>query len=272
MKLSIAAVLALAPAATAAASIATVVKPMFFSEIVSQSELIFVGTVSASESRHEDGKQTIRTYVTLTDLAVQKGIPGGPTVTLRFEGGQVGDDRLVISDMPRLAVGGRYLLYVSGNGVHLSPVTGFNQGAFQVVVEHGREVLRALNGMDLVGVQDDRFVLAARPQPVRQLDGPQVGAGDFRVKPAAAAPDLAAFEAELVRRQQARAAGSLPPFAGLPTRRCRRERAGCTAAGPEPRRQGHARRRAVRSSCPPRKRPARACPLLPSSTIPPASR
>ncbi len=216
MKLSIAAVLALGPAATAAASMATVVKPMFFSEIVSKSELIFVGTVSASESRHEEGKKTIRTYVTLTDLAVQKGVPGGPTVTLRFEGGAVGDDRLLISDMPRLSVGGRYLLYVSGNGVHLSPVTGFNQGAFQVVVEHGREVLRALNGMDLVGVQDDRFVLAARPQPARQLDGPQIGAGDFRVKPAAATPDLEAFEAELVRRQQARAAGSLPPLEVFP--------------------------------------------------------
>jgi hypothetical protein len=68
--------------------------------------------------------------------------------------------------------------------------------------------------MELVGVQDDRFVFAARPQVMRQSAGPQVGAPDLKVKPVV--PDIEAFEAEVVRRRQARAASSLPPVEVFP--------------------------------------------------------
>src|SRR5688572_13686709 len=110
----------------------TVVVPMFHSEIVRDSELIAVGTVTGATSRYEDGGQTIRTHVDVKNLTFHKGAVQGDTLTLRFDGGQVGKERIEVVAMPKLRVGARYLLYVSGNGRHVSPITGFNQGVFEI--------------------------------------------------------------------------------------------------------------------------------------------
>ena len=202
------------PLVPTAATLPTVVKPMFFSEIVGQSELIAVGTAVAATSRHEEGGNTIRTYVTFRDLAVQKGRVDGATLVLRLEGGAVGDDRLVIADMPQFKVGSRYLLYVVGNGTNLSPITGFNQGAFEVVQVNGREVLRNLRGEELIGVREDRFVFAQKPAAgapaVPAAAAPAAVAVPIDVAVQPPDPDLDRREREMVARQQAAAAQVAP--------------------------------------------------------------
>jgi hypothetical protein len=191
----------------------TVVIPMFHSEIVRDSELIAVGTVTGATSRYEDGGQTIRTYVDVKNLTFHKGAVAGDTLTLRFDGGQVGKERIEVVAMPKLRVGGRYLLYVSGNGRHVSPITGFNQGVFEISVESGREVLRDWRGLELIGIQHDRYVFAGKPVAQRAA-GPQIASIDQTVVPAR--KDVEAFERELVqarRNQQPAPLAELPPVA-----------------------------------------------------------
>ena len=52
---------------------AATVKPMRVSQIAQSAELIFVGTATKSASYWEDGRTTIRTYLTFTNLTVKKG-------------------------------------------------------------------------------------------------------------------------------------------------------------------------------------------------------
>lgn len=181
----------------------TTVPPMFYSDIVKTAEAILTGTAVKSESRVEEGGNTIRTYVTFARLAFHKG-QAKETLTLRLEGGQVGEDRLVIAEMPQFKVGATYLLYVAGNGQNLSPIVGFHQGAFEVVQKDGREVLLSLQGLELIGVQNDRFVFAGRAdaKPVQHA-APPVAVPVPGFVPRPADPDVLAKEAELLRRRAA---------------------------------------------------------------------
>jgi len=181
----------------------TTVKPMFYSEIVAKSDQIVIGKVTRSTSRYEHGKQTIRTYVTLANLTIKKG-PSVQTLTLRFEGGQIGGDHLAVAAMPKLKVGSRYLLFVRGNGKHISPITGFYQGCFEIVKRGSREVMLNTDGLELTSVKKDRFVFAPKPGPkVEAATAPPVGPGNFTVKPAD--PDVDAKERDMVRRARERA-------------------------------------------------------------------
>lgn len=173
-------------AAAAGATPPSVVIPLFFSEVAQQAELIVVGTVTGSTCRHAGGGATIHTYVTLGDLVVHKGTAPA-TLILQFDGGQVGDDRLWVPGMPSLLRGQRYLLYIAKNGTSASPIVGFDQGAFSVEATGGREILRNLKGLELIGIRDDRFEFAAKPEPTvpARTPGPAVVAGTAIVTPAA---------------------------------------------------------------------------------------
>lgn len=152
--------LLLSQALLASGPVPTTVIPLRPSEIAKAAEQVVVGTVLSSQCRFAPNGFGIQTLVTLGDLSVQKGSVLTPTLTLEFMGGQVGDRKQVVHDMPELQVGKRYLLYVEGNGKYASPVVGFWQGAFEIRTDNGREVLVNLKGEQLVGIRDDRFVFA----------------------------------------------------------------------------------------------------------------
>ena len=162
----------------------TVVPPMFYSEIVSKAHLITTGTVTKIVARYERGKETIATYVTLGNLGILKG-KAGTTVTLRLEGGKIGEDTLKIPLMPQFKLGARYLVYVDGiGGKKISPIVGFFQGCFEIVTINSREVLLNMNGDPLVGIEKDRFVFAAKP--ITKVDNrPELVKESVPFKPAA---------------------------------------------------------------------------------------
>src|SRR5262249_16786905 len=126
----------------------TTVPPMFYSDIAKTAELIVLGTATRCQCRAEEGGNRIRAYVTFDRLSPRKGSPGA-SLTLRLDGGTVGEDRLVVAEMPRFKVGSSYLLYVAGNGTAVSPIVGFYQGAFEIVTRDGREVLLSQKGLEL---------------------------------------------------------------------------------------------------------------------------
>lgn len=187
-------------AAVFSPSACTTVPPMFYSDIVKTAESILNGTALKSECRVEEGGKTIRTYVTFGNLTWHKG-KASQELTLRFDGGKVGDDRLVVAEMPEFKIGSSYLLYVVGNGTNVSPIVGFHQGAFEVVQKNGREVLLSLKGLELVGVQDDRFVFAANPNAKPAIHDVPVAVPVPGFVPRRADPDVDAKEREMLRQR-----------------------------------------------------------------------
>jgi hypothetical protein len=177
---------------------------MFYSEIVRTAQQIVTGTVTGSTCRYERGKETIATLVTFESLAVHKGTVG-KKMTLRLEGGSIGDDHLRIPLMPKFQVGKRYLVYVDGlSGKKISPIVGFYQGAFEVTVKNGNETLVSMLGDELVGIQNDRFVFAGKPAPKVANPAP-VAVLDTNVEVKLADPDVEAKEAAQKAKEDAEA-------------------------------------------------------------------
>ncbi|MBK8975415.1 MAG: hypothetical protein IPM29_05780 [Planctomycetes bacterium] len=182
----------------------TTVPPLFYSEIVAKADCIVTCTVVSSESRYENGRATIRTYVQLGNLTFHKGDPRS-SLTLRFDGGRIGDDHLQVPGMPQLQVGHRYFLYIDGTAhpEKVSPIVGFYQGAFEIVDRDGREVLVNMEGQELVGVQADRFVFrkvdAPKSRDEQEPVAPTIGEENHAVK--WAEPNADALEARIVAQQ-----------------------------------------------------------------------
>jgi len=192
-------------AAFAAAPL-SIVPPMPFSRIVDRADLVVTATAVGTASRWEDGATTIRTHVRFEGLTVHKGVaPVGGALTLRFDGGAVGDTRIDVPQMPRPRVGRRYLMFVAGNGRHVSPIVGFHQGIFEIVRRAGREVLTTLDGLELGGVRDDRFVFVL-PKPAPRPSRPMPSLGPIVSGLRAAHPDAARLERELTARAGRRTA------------------------------------------------------------------
>ena len=127
-------------------------------ELCSQAEEILEATIMKRVSKLEDGGKTIRSYVTVVGRNVIDG--KSRRLVLRLEGGQVGKQRLVVSPMPRLVVGRRYLLFVRNNGRALSPIVGMDQGAFEIVKHEGRSILASSHGDRLQSVSKGRLVFS----------------------------------------------------------------------------------------------------------------
>jgi hypothetical protein len=191
---------------------AATVKPLAFSDLVGKSDLIVTARAVSIHSQWEDGGRTIRTRASFALLSVLKGVHALPSLTLRLDGGAVGDARVQVSGMPRFEVGKRYLLFVRGNGKHISPITGFNQGVFEIIEKGGKTVLITRTGHEWVGVADDRLVLAARPRGSSSREPAPIAVPVLNAaKPAH--PEAARLEAEWLRRMAHGKAPALPPRA-----------------------------------------------------------
>jgi hypothetical protein len=178
------------------------VVPVSFSEMVKTAEVITVGSVTGVVSRTEDGGKTIRTYVTFEQLDLRKGQVEGGKLVLRLDGGDVGDDHLEVSGMPTFTRGHRYLVFVANNGKSLSPIVGYNQGAFEITRVGNRDVLKNVSGLELIGVENDRLVFALPPQPAVKFPDAVPVAG---FKPVAGNPNADRLEAEALRLRQQQA-------------------------------------------------------------------
>lgn len=111
---------------------ATVVVAKDFNALCDEADMIFVGTVVSVESRWADPeRQAIETLVTFSDLSWIRGTPRG-AITLRFSGGTMDDIREEIAGVPQFSAGERRVIFAH-DGRSVSPIVGFDQGAFRVV-------------------------------------------------------------------------------------------------------------------------------------------
>jgi hypothetical protein len=133
---------------------ATIVIPPTFDQLVSDAELIFQGTVTASRSLWigEGAEQHIVTDVTFRIEDAIKGAPG-QSYTIRMLGGTVDGETIEVSDTPKFKGGDRDILFVEHNGNQFVPLVGIMHGRFHVQTDSGgRETVTKENGAALSNV------------------------------------------------------------------------------------------------------------------------
>jgi hypothetical protein len=131
---------------------------MTLDEIAKAGERIVVGRVLSSTCRWGEGKKMIWTDYTVQVDETWKG-QAGQTIVVSVAGGRVDGKSIEVTHVPRLLVGGTYVLCLYGNE-HLygSPVVGSEQGAFREVVLEGEA------GPNHVLVNVDDALVALTPQ------------------------------------------------------------------------------------------------------------
>lgn len=134
---------------------ASTVLQMSFSEVVQHAELVFEGRVLAVESRTvPDGM--IHTFVTFAVLDVLKGDDTLAEIELSFLGGQVGTQRLQVTDLevPEVGETGFYFVESLVNA-QVNPLVGWTQGHYLIEPD--------ANGDSIVTTANHEPILALEP-------------------------------------------------------------------------------------------------------------
>jgi hypothetical protein len=139
---------------------AMTVRAPTFAELVAKAETIVhvtVDSVRAQWDTSPSGQRVIHTYVTCRVHDTIKG-PATDELELRFLGGDVGTDHLVIADMPKFDVGAEYVLFVAGNKQAFCPLVHVMHGSYPVVTDsitgerriarHDREPLQSISDVE----------------------------------------------------------------------------------------------------------------------------
>jgi hypothetical protein len=154
-------------------------------QIVQQGKTVLVGTVVSTSTRWGDGKKMIWTDY---EVSVEETWKGGPDrfVTLSFAGGTVDGKSIVVTHVPRLAIGATYVFSLNDLArLFTSPVVGAEQGLFREAIDQatGKRILLDADGW-AVGLGSDGELLrlasseaADAPDTViLRRDAPQIGA------------------------------------------------------------------------------------------------
>ena len=124
---------------TAAAS-AMVVVPAGFSEMVTASDLVVHGRVTAVRPQLVGDRRTIETVITVAVVDALKGQPG-ETIYFRVPGGKVGRYRRVMVGAPEFAEGDEVVLFLRGHAPAMPFPFGLSQGVYRVVRGAGGSTL-----------------------------------------------------------------------------------------------------------------------------------
>ena len=138
---------------------ALVAIPKNYAQLVDESEIILIGTVTHTEGVRRESR-VIVTDVTLTDIEFVKGRGTDEMYTVRMLGGTVGDETMTIAGAPTFQHGWRYLLFIKGNGTVMFPIVGADQGIFSIQRDDatGEEHLYTAHGRLVVDIHGDELV------------------------------------------------------------------------------------------------------------------
>ncbi len=131
-------------------------------------EYIAAVEITKIEARKED---RIYTYVTYRPIEVWKGDPDALPRTIRMMGGKVGDERLIVSDIPQFEIGGKYLLFLRFDNPYC-PIIGRHLRTFKIKPDrtgYGERIF-SYHDEEIYGVQNDGRVrkkkLSDREEPL----------------------------------------------------------------------------------------------------------
>jgi hypothetical protein len=145
--------LALGLFAVATGSSATTVVEKDLDALCAEADRVFVGTVSAIESRWTDPQHNyIETLVTFDHLDPLFGVDSS-AVVLRFAGGRIGDLVQHVQGLPQFAEGERVVIFAR-DGATVSPLVGFHQGCLRLQGD-GETTAVVTDTYERVGTRND---------------------------------------------------------------------------------------------------------------------
>ena len=154
---------------------ATTVIPPTFDQLVNDAELIFQGTVTATNPRWViyGSDKYIVTDVTFRIEESIKGLPG-ESYTIQVMGGTI-DGATLDVDGPKFKVGDRDILFVEHNRQQFIPLVGIMHGRFRVQKDSaGRETVAKASGISVANV--DKLGTDERGA----MNGPALAVSDFK--------------------------------------------------------------------------------------------
>ena len=139
-------------ALAAPASRATTVIPPEFTQLVNGSDCIVRAVVKSVSSVKKARARGVKIF-TEVELEVVEVIAGNPPAkfTLEMLGGRVGQEELTVQGAPRFQVGDEDILFVSGNGRNVSPLSGMMHGRYPILKDAttGRSYVARSNNVPL---------------------------------------------------------------------------------------------------------------------------
>lgn len=136
---------------------ATTVVPPDFDQLVNESDYVVRAVVTATRAEYRSGPQG-RLIVTKVLFRLQETVAGQPPATVELEmlGGQIGDDRLVVTGAPIFRVGDEDFLFVRDNGRSITPLVAMMHGRYPVRRDAatGREFMARSNDVPLQDVAE----------------------------------------------------------------------------------------------------------------------
>lgn len=154
----------------------TTIIPIDSRSLIDQSRIIFVGTAVHEEVALTGDRSFPFTLITFKVEESLKGSAANQELTVAFPGGPLGEDLVAIEGAPEIAVGEKYLLFLSGNGVSSFPIVGWSQGKMRFARDplSGAEILVDAKERHVVGLNDHQWVLSSSDR----LDGNTGGTSD----------------------------------------------------------------------------------------------
>lgn len=139
---------------------ATSVTEFTFTDLVTQADVIAVGTVTDIRDHWDAEKKAPFTLVTFSNLTVVKGSPGN-SFTLEFLGGPMPNGLvMVIPGVPQFIVGEKAVVFCAGNRRDFCPLVGIWQGILRVMTDPQRKVETVSDNfrVPIIGIESDKFV------------------------------------------------------------------------------------------------------------------
>ncbi len=167
----LAAALALVSTLLAGPALATTILSMDIDEVAAEAELVFEGEVIEHNVQREVTSGLIHTFVTFAVSDVIKGTDPGPTLELRFTGGELDGQRVEISGLTIPALGEQGIYFVeSTREALLNPLLGWSQGHFLIVEENGTRSMSTNSREPVMAIQPAANVplLIRKPQSLKE--------------------------------------------------------------------------------------------------------
>ncbi len=133
------------------------VRAVSIDELIQQSQLVFEGTVTGIDAK-ENNQKRIHTYVTFKISDVINGEYADNVITLRFLGGTVGDNSMLVSEQRIPQVGEQGIYFVESlDRFQVNPLYGWSQGHF--ILERdlsGAHKVMTNRGLPVRGINDTK--------------------------------------------------------------------------------------------------------------------
>jgi len=142
----------------------TVMVPLFMDDLAESSQTVVHGSISAKRAEWAPDHRMINTVYTVEPQEYLKGTLGA-SFEIREPGGELDGEGLYVASVPQFEVGQETLLFVWTDQAGSHQVTGFDQGAVQVVKDgKGQKtaVRRIPLGSARVGQSNAALVSGAR--------------------------------------------------------------------------------------------------------------